>query len=301
MKSQFTQISNSLIHLRETAFNFVFSTSKTFILNPRSSKEKKSDPIQLVTDIKTTINDFKQAAMDKTGSRVNYALLRDSQPYHYYTSELIPQLHNLDLSHLNNSPHTALSFWINLYNAMVIHAVIEFGVTRSISEKGPQNLIRFFRQAAYSINGQRFSLEDIEHGIIRANKGQPYFGTPQFSSKDPRISFILKPLDPRIHFALNCASKSCPPIGVYTPQLLDQQLATAAKNFIDQETQLINRQLWVSSIFKWYQHDFNDLAGVPNFIKEHLPNTDPRHTWLTTRSKNRLNLKYLPYNWKLNI
>lgn len=300
MTSQITQISNSFIHLRETAFNFIFSTSKTFILNPQTSRREKSDPIQLVTDIKTTINNFKQAAMDETGSHVNYSLLQDSQPYHYYTNELIPQLHNLDLSRLNHY-HTALSFWINLYNAMVIHAVIEFGVTISISEKGPQNLIRFFRQAAYSINGQRFSLEDIEHGVIRANKGQPYFRTPQFSSKDSRISYVIEPLDPRIHFALNCAAKSCPPINVYTSDQLDQHLTTAAKNFISQETQLKNNQLWVSSIFKWYQRDFNDLAGVSNFIKEHLPNTDPRHTWLTTRPKNKLNLKYLPYNWRLNI
>lgn len=198
---------NSLIKVREFSLNKLLSTSSSEVLNPIPANGKLYQPNELVVEIKQALNGFKAAAIDPSGYHVDYAALRQSPAYQDYLKSILPKLNSLDVTELRD-PNTALAFWINLYNALVIHAVISYDVQASLMENGILNFYRFFRRAAYQINGQRFSLEDIEHGVIRANRGVPYMLTPQFPSADLRMSYVLKPLDPRIHFALNCASNS---------------------------------------------------------------------------------------------
>lgn len=70
--------------------------------------------------------------------------------------------------------------------------------------------------SSYNVGGHTFSLDDIEHGILRCNKKHPTSGAVAFSISDPRLPFVLHlPLDPRIHFALNCGAKGCPAIRAY--------------------------------------------------------------------------------------
>lgn len=289
---------NNLINLREISFSTLFNTPSSKVLNPLILNNNPPEDIQLINELKTTANKFKKIAMDKNGNHVDYSILNKSDIYQKYQKNLASKLHNLDLSKLTD-PNIALAFWINLYNTLVIHAVIEFRIKNSILEKGPQNLIRFFRRAAYTINGQRFSLEDIEHGVIRGNQGNPFFFTPQFTSKDPRINCVLEKFDPRIHFALNCASRSCPPIAVYSPETLDAQLNTATKNFINNEVELKNNQLWISSIFNWYKSDFNGINGIKRILINHLPENDKRVYWLNNYPNKRF--RYSSYNWELNL
>jgi hypothetical protein len=120
-----------------------------------------------------------------------------------------------------------LAFWINVYNALIVHAVIAFGVQKTVwQEKG------FFRRAAYRINGMRVSADQIEHGILRQNRLPPYMPLPVFISNDPRRAWSPSSLDTRLHTALNCASRSCPPIAAYTPAHVDAQLDVAARAFV---------------------------------------------------------------------
>lgn len=76
--------------------------------------------------------------------------------------------------------------------------------------------------------------DDIEHGILRSNAiapasigallKLPFLARPQFKKGDPRREYVVSPVDPRIHFALVCGAKSCPPIKLYTPDNLDEGL-----------------------------------------------------------------------------
>ena len=65
---------------------------------------------------------------------------------------------------------------------------------------------------AYNVGGLFFTLDEIEHGVLRCNKGHPKDQKPMFSDEEARKSLALSSLDPRIHFALNCGATSCPPI-----------------------------------------------------------------------------------------
>lgn len=87
---------------------------------------------------------------------------------------------------------------------------------------------------AYNIGGLILTLDEIEHGILRSNAGHPAAKKKLFADDDPKMKLVIPTLDPRIHFALNCGAKSCPPIRIYQSEKLDKQLEIAAKSFCSQ-------------------------------------------------------------------
>ena len=191
-----------------------------------------------------------------------------------------------------------LAFWINLYNTLVLDGVIALKVQRSIMEQRAG--MTFLRQAAYMVGGQRMSCDDIEHGILRANRGHPLYPGKQFASSDPRLRWVIDPIDARIHFALNCASRSCPLIRAYSPEKLDSQLDRATRSYLATDVQIVpeDHVLRLSSIFKWFAADFGGREGIINFVSSHLLDETER-TWLL-KARGRVSLRYKPYDWNLN-
>src|SRR4030067_2399726 len=98
-----------------------------------------------------------------------------------------------------------IAFWINLYNVIVIHGVIALGIRDSVRE-----VWNFFRGVYYQVGDYSFTPDDIEHGLLRGNRRPPYSLFRRFRGGDPRLNFMVEPLDPRIHFTLVCGSASCP-------------------------------------------------------------------------------------------
>ncbi len=212
---------------------------------------------------------------------------------------LYADLHAFDPATLSGREQ-ALAFWINLYNILILDAVVTFQVRKSVVGL-TRGFLRFFEKSAYRIGGQRYSANDIEHGLLRGNQGHPYGKAVQFPAGDARRRLVLVPMEPRIHFALNCASHSCPPIRVYAADRIEDQLDWATRAFVDAETQVRTDPpgLVLSSIFKWYAQDFAAGGGIVPFLVAHLPPQDPRTAFLQ-ETGDRLHLQYSPYNWQLN-
>jgi hypothetical protein len=169
-----------------------------------------------------------------------------------------------------------LAFYINAYNAWTIKLILsKYPGISSIKELGS-----FFsgpwKKRICRIDGQLLSLDDIEHGIIR-----PRFG------------------DPRIHFAVNCASQSCPPLlsQPYRGDAIDVQLDGAARAFINNSkwNRLDGSILYVSKIFDWYRDDFKD--GVVSFFLKYADGSLKKDL---TAGKGRTEVRYLEYDWSLN-
>ena len=180
----------------------------------------------------------------------------------------------------------------------MLDAVIAGEVQQSVTE-GWLGQVAFFRRAAYVVDGRRVSLEDIEHGILRGNRGNPFLPGPHFPSADPRRAWSL-PLDPRLHFALNCGGVSCPPIRAYTADQLDAQLDLAARNFIGGTVHVDpGGAVELSQLLQWYAADFGGRAGVLDFVIDYLPPADGRRAWLREQH-GHVRLRYTPYDWSLN-
>ena len=168
------------------------------------------------------------------------------------------------------------AFYINAYNAWTIKLILkEYPDVASIKDYG--SLFKSpWKKKFVNIKGEIVTLDHIEHDILR----------PQFR-------------DPRVHFAINCAAKSCPPLyrEAFEGKRLHAQLDDAARRFVNDGrfNRLEGNTLYVSSIFKWFKEDFNgDIVG---FFEEYAL---PELKEAISANRQHLKVKYLDYDWSLN-
>ena len=156
-----------------------------------------------------------------------------------------------------------LAYWINLYNALTINLILDHYPVKSIMD-----IDKAWDLPLVSINGSELTLNDIEHKIIR----------PKFN-------------DPRVHFAVNCAARSCPKLlnEAYLGTKLEQQLDSQTRWFVNNKSfnQLTSSSVKVSKIFEWYRDDFGNLVSFLN-----------RYSDLQIAGKS--SVSYLEYDWSLN-
>lgn len=185
-----------------------------------------------------------------------------------------------------------IAFWSNLYNALTLHAVVALDIRRSVGE-----VHEFFLRVRYDVGGDHFSLADIEHGVLRQNQPSRNQPTAVFAASDPRLRWLVSRLDPRIHFALTCGTRSCPPIRAFDAARLDVQLDLATRAFVngDVEVDEARRSVTLSRIFHWYEVDFGDVLG---FVLGHL-DAGPTREWLSAH-RGDATVVYREYDWAIN-
>jgi hypothetical protein len=245
--------------------------------------------------LRQAIGDLQAKFFDLEAGRVNYQAMKGSPEYDAYLQKA-GLLRNFDLSQLKKRQEK-LAFWINLYNTMVIHGVIDSDIRKTVKEKNG-----FFTGLKYDIGGHLFSLNDIEHGILRGNSRPPYKVSRPFGPRDPRLTFIVAPTDPRIHFTLVCGSKSCPPIGFYTSERIEEQLELATASFVNSpEMEIIPSKnlLRISQIFRWYRRDFRgNRRPIIQFLLRHLDAGEKKD--FLENHKETVRVQYRAYDWSLN-
>jgi hypothetical protein len=293
---------NSLDHmtLPQRVYLRLRGISGIDILNEGEPESGKTHA-DLLKNMDTSLSQFRAAALDDSRSQVNYGKLGDSSTFRAYRQSIV-NLSSFDLDTLATD-EDRLAFWINLYNALVIHIVVDYRVQKSIL-----SLRGAFDRAVYRVGGLLFSANDIEHGILRANRGHPLIPGPQFGRSDSRRRFMVSRFDPRIHFALNCAARSCPPIRWYTSDKISSQLDLATANFVNDGGLIIaesTKRVYISRIFLWYASDF----GAPPFglgdrsalIQYIIPFVQPesRKQWLIDNFGS-LRVRFSTYDWSLN-
>jgi hypothetical protein len=262
------------------------------ILN--DEKETADIPLErLSQEILSTMKELKVLFYTEEGI-VDYREMKRSEKYGEYR-KLTARLREYDLSLLKEDRET-LAFWINLYNSIVVDGIIALGIKSSVRE-----VMGFFTKIKYTIGGYRFSPDDIEHGILRGNARHPIRFFRQFGPVDRRRKFRLKQIDPRIHFALVCGSRSCAPIKFYTPEGIDEELEGATLNFVNSSEVITipeENKLVISMIFRWYANDFGGRPGILDFIVKYLVDDDRKE--FIRKEANNLTIEYLYYDWNLN-
>uniref|UniRef100_A0A6B2LF51 DUF547 domain-containing protein n=1 Tax=Arcella intermedia TaxID=1963864 RepID=A0A6B2LF51_9EUKA len=229
--------------------------------------------------------------VEADGTAVDYQGIEKSPQFADF-EKATKMLHFVDLEKMDEVARKV--FFINLYNTAIIHG--------RVRHKEPNNMLtrlKFFSEVGYKIGGFWFSLNDMEHGILRSNGVNPATGSLQWSSSDPRLSFAV-PLDPRIHFALVCGAKSCPPIRIYTEVNYESALQLASLNFIQNSVQVEDKKVTLSMIMKWYAPDFGgDSKRVLEFVVPFLENERAEKVKQLIQD-GTFKITYAPYDWASN-
>ncbi len=263
------------------------------ILNEHSEPMEGTDA-EIAARLKQLLGRLQGAFFNTSMGKVNYRAMKQSERFREYLS-LAAGLRSFNPSSLRGD-NEKKAFWINIYNILIIHGVIEFDIRSSVLD-----IVNFFGRIGYRIGRNVFTPDDIEHGILRKNSPHPAFLLRPFSPFDSRLPFMVKTFDPRIHFALVCASSSCPPIEFYDPAHIDSQLDIAASSFINRGGMVTDRKnstVRLSEIFKWYEKDFG--TGKTELLNYLARYTDEETAEFLTKRDGKLNIEYLPYNWNLN-
>ena len=227
---------------------------------------------------------------------LDYKAIKKDNTFQFDFVPLVNQLKYFDPASLA-SRNERLAFWINLYNAMILHAVLSYDVKESVNE-GRWGAAAFFQRAAYEVFQQRVSADDIEHGILRANQGQLMMPGKHFAMEDARHAWVIFPMEPHIHFALHCASKDSPAMQVYYPATLEKQLDQAVIRYLRRETEINGGEitLLLPNMLKWVQHDLGGQDKILEMLIEALP----EEANLLRQYFERWKIKYKAYDWALN-
>lgn len=217
--------------------------------------------------------------------------------------EYIDTIGNVEASVLTSwTREQKLAFWINAYNAFTIQAVIERYPIKERSLIGlfyPQNSILqisgIWSRLKFKAGRQNLTLGYIEHDILRKSFHEP-----------------------RIHFAIACASRSCPDLRAeaYRTDILEMQFNDQTFQFINNPTKgtfwdTANKRLYISKIFKWFKEDFEKKSGIPyssttsptinnpliRFISPYILDEDVKDSIADNQN---IKVSYLPYDWQLN-
>jgi len=235
----------------------VVEPEKPMIVTPEKIEPKLVKPATLSHD---QWNTLLSKYVSPTGT-VNYGALKKNE------SKLDAYLNLLEQTPPSSewSNNKQLAYWINAYNAYTVKLILNNYPVSSITNLHGG---KPWDQQWINIAGKTYSLNDIEHKIIR----------PQFK-------------EPRIHFAVVCAAKSCPPLlnKAFTEQNIDQLLDQITKAFINNSvSNTINaKEVQVSKIFDWYGEDFGDLIGYLN-------------KYSSTKINSGAKISFKDYDWSLN-
>ncbi|MFB6111304.1 MAG: DUF547 domain-containing protein [Halobacteriaceae archaeon] len=177
--------------------------------------------------------------------------------------------------------------WLNVYNAAAQDLLrgnpdrLEGTISRTL----------FFARETVTVAGHAVSLNDIEHGFLRGRTSWGLGYVPRLlAGRFERA--VRVPLDPRIHFALNCGAASCPPIAAYSTAV-DSELDLATRSYLDNHVSYDpdTGRVVVPRIFRWYRGDFGGTTGIREFLRrqEAIP-SDAEPT-----------LTYNEYDWSPDV
>ncbi len=266
--------------------------SEVLILN--SGPHYEETPLDAQIRLFRDINNLKDEFIDPGCGRIDYGRMSNSEAFLNYVADAA-FLRHFDLPRVNRQEEK-IALWLNIYNMLVIHGVIELGIGESVKEE-PQ----FFRRFAYLIDNMEFTPEDIEHGVLRENRRPPYSLFHPFSSSDDRLKHVVDVLDARIHFALVRASVSSPSFRFYVAERLDEQLDLASSEFINSpNVEIIPERnlLRLSAILKWYRPDFGGPEGVIDLlVRYHDPGQ--KKDFLIEQGL-AADVEWMEYDWRLN-
>ncbi|KAG8092008.1 hypothetical protein GUJ93_ZPchr0012g19720 [Zizania palustris] len=176
---------------------------------------------------------------------LDYSRIAASEEFRRYAN-LVQELQRVDMSAL--AAEERLPFFLNLHNAMAIHAVVRVGQPGAVDQRS------FFSDFQYVVGGHPYSLATIKNGILRSNRRQPYTIAKPFGSSDKRLELVQGKLNPLVHFGVCDATRSSPIVRFFSTHGVEPELRHAAREFFlngGVEIDLESRTVHLTRIVKW--------------------------------------------------
>ncbi|KAK2164124.1 hypothetical protein LSH36_68g04032 [Paralvinella palmiformis] len=281
----------------ETIYRLLEDDQST-ALNAGTVSQCEPRPVDAVGEqIRKLILSIYSAFLTDGGKKVDYQGISASSEFEKYKN-LTKELIRVELESATHEEK--LAFFINIYNALVIHANIVKGPPTNLWQR-----YKFFNTVSYLIGGHTYSLQDIENGILRRNKKGVGMLYKPFSKTDPRVKLTLEKPEPLVHFALVCGSKSCPPIKTYSAEDINIQLQMAAEAFLDGDNGLQismdKKEIKLSMIFKWYREDFGqNVDELLRFLYEYMAKGEKKDQLTQLLTDKKYKVRYMSYDWSVN-
>jgi len=196
-------------------------------------------------------------------------IIQDSVQFNTY----LDQLSSHHPNETNWTKVERLAYWINAYNAFTVKLILDNYPVKSIKDikKGIPMVNSVWDIKFIEIGGKSYDLNNIEHGILR----KEFY-------------------EPRIHFAINCASVSCPRLRneAFRADVIESQLQSQTLSFLSDpgKNQLLTDHVQISKLFSWFKGDFTNNGSLIDFLNEHGP----------VRIHQKAQIEYLTYDWSLN-
>ena len=242
-------------------------------------------------ELREALDALRAAHFDAGGAACDYGGLGASAEKRRL-GETLAALQTFDPKRVRIGAQTA--FWLNVFNAIVVRDAAELGQAR-----GPREVERFFESPRVNIGGLGYSLDDIEHGLLRGNV--PKFGGMRAPMRhdDPRRAHTPLAYDERMHFGLYCACRSSPPLQAFGGGQLDEQLEQATEGYLRREV-LVQQQgalVFLPRQFYWYAADF---GGEREALAFALSRLDEDLADMVDRRRGKVKIRYADFDWRLN-
>ena len=263
-KSRLQTANKNIATNSQPTSSFVLTNENPIIKDTISLKNKQNRHNEITTQTNTVDhslwNELLKKHVAKNGSVHYKGFIADKKIFNQYLKILA-----------NNPPQekwskeAKLAFWMNAYNAFTIKLITENYPLESIKDiRNPWDK-KFIK-----IGTKSYDLNEIEHDILR------------------------KMNEPRIHFGINCASVSCPPLAnkAFTKSNVNESLDQLAKRFINDANfnVITQNQVSLSKIFKWFSKDFKTEGSLIDYL----------NNYSAIRIENNAKISYKDYNWDLN-
>lgn len=238
----------------------IIVTTPEVIKSTKKQEEIKNSKLVIEKFNHSTFNELLKNNVSDTGNTNYQGFIDNKIIFKSYLTALSENLPND-----NWTKEDKLAYWMNVYNAFTIKLIIDNYPTKSI-----KNIKNAWDSRFFKLGEKWYNLSDVEHKILR------------------------KMNDPRIHFGINCASFSCPPLlnRAFTAKTVNEDLEFLAHQFINDKTRntISENNIQLSKLFKWYANDFKTYGTLIDYLN--------KYSEVTINKKAKKSFK--TYDWSLN-
>ncbi|XP_007041397.2 PREDICTED: uncharacterized protein LOC18607270 isoform X1 [Theobroma cacao] len=225
--------------------------------------------------------------------------LQDIEHKLQYYRSLVCRLEEVDVRRMKHEEK--LAFWINVHNALVMHAFLVYGIPKNNLKR-----LSLLLKAAYNVGGQTISIDTIQSSILGCRLPRPgqwlrflFPSKTKFKVVDARRAYAIESPEPLLHFALCSGSYSDPAVRIYTPKKVFQELEVAKEEYIQSNLSVNKEQkILLPKVMEYFARDSDVCsAGLLQMVEQFMPDSLRKNLQQSCNRKNGKSIEWISHNF----